>query len=63
MERIKRNGYGWRYCLDGSTVRNYVLLNASPQKKEQKRLQAMLMTWRLATALLLPAAFMELSLI
>ena len=41
-ERIKRNGYGWRYCLDGSTVRNYVLLNASPQKKEQKRLQAML---------------------
>lgn len=41
-ERIKRNGYGWRYCLDGSSVRNYVLLNASPSEKEQKRLQAML---------------------
>ena len=40
--RIKRNGYGWRYCLDGSTVWNYVLLNASPSEKEQKRLQAML---------------------
>ena len=27
------SGMGWRYCLDGSTVRNYVLLNASPSEK------------------------------
>ena len=42
--RIKRNGYGWRYCLDGSTVLLVFVFvfMLRPQKKEQKRLQAML---------------------
>lgn len=41
-ERIKRNGYGWRYCLDGILFGIMYFLMLRPQKKEQKRLQAML---------------------
>ena len=37
MNASSGNGYGWRYCLDGSTVRNYVLLNASPSEKKSRR--------------------------
>ena len=41
-ERIKRNGYGWRYCLDVVLFGIMYFLMLRPQKKEQKRLQAML---------------------
>ena len=52
-ERIKRNGYGWRYCrFEHCSCQRIVwmvvlfgimyFLMLRPQKKEQKRLQAML---------------------